>query len=168
MWLSTYWMTLSDGIVILFLWADCWHLQGEDAHIGPGWPGELFMSQINNAAKKEAHPSHSQLVLCPEASRGKWDRAFREHSGSPSGTIWAEGFRKLASISQPVENPPRSGGRSFAHPIYTTWKSQARFFLQGTMNMPLYPQEWPCWVRNFIGKIKHPLTAAMHQIGLSE
>lgn len=56
----------------------------------------------------------------------KWNRAFREHSGSPWETMRADRW-KQASISQPEENPPRPGGRHFANPTYNHTENPGMF-----------------------------------------
>lgn len=48
----------------------------------------------------------------------KWNRAFKEHSGSPWETMRAADGGKQVSISQTEGNPPRPGGRNFANPTY--------------------------------------------------
>lgn len=163
----THRMALIDGRVMIFLWTARWHMWGEDAHVGWGWPGELFMSQINRAAKKEAqHPRANYSCAPRHEGRDGIGHSERERSAGP-WEPWGQGDGEKQSAFHSLREslPDLMGETLLDQCIRTHMETPGLLFTGNNEHAPL-PLERPCWLRNALGRIKSPLTIAVYKSGL--
>lgn len=135
------------------------------------WPRvtwRIIYESDKQCSKERGPPFPQPTTPVPWSIKGEMEQDIPRAFWKPLGNHQGRGIQKASQHFPAWGKASQTWWKKLAHPTYTHMEKPGMAFLQGTMNMLLYHEEWPCWVRNSIGKIKSPLTTAMYQLGLLE